>query len=193
MTDYEKHRKRFQDRKQEVDGRRNYSDFKRSQYKTLIENDASKSADIIPSEETDEDLLNAFLFDMKLIREPGEMDLMDKRIGSFMDDVFTLTWDAGGTNNGSWSILNIGPYYFGDISQGMFGPFATLTDALEWSGMTTITSVTKSIKSSELTAGELARFLSATEEVEQGFQLQINDESWEFNWRGTWSRSTKCV
>ena len=56
--------------------------------------------------------------------------------------------------------------------------------------MTTVTSVTESIKSSELSAGELANILSAAEEIEQGFQLQINDETWELNWRGTWSRSS---
>jgi hypothetical protein len=120
MTDYEKHRKRFQDRKQEVDGRRNYSEYKRRQYKTLIENDGSKSADIIPSEETDEDLLDAFLSDMQLIHEPGEMVLPDF-YDVFGNDVFTLTWDGGGTNNGSWSVVNIGPYYFCNISEGTFG------------------------------------------------------------------------
>jgi len=189
MTDHEKHRSRFQDRKNELDRRRKYSEFKRRQYEKLGESDAPRSADIISSGETDEDLLAAFLRHMRSIREPGEIDL-PKSIDVFGNDVFTLTWDAGGTNNGTWWVINLGPYYFCNIDSGTFGPFASLERVLQSSEMTTVTSVTESIKSSELSAGELANILSAAEEIEQGFQLQINDETWELNWRGTWPRSS---
>lgn len=150
----------------------------------------SRAAKIDTSEEESEALLEAFLHEMQSISEPGEIDFpefIDEFHHEVDSDAFTLFWDGGGYNNGGYSVWRVGPHYFCNM-EGTFGPFSTLMETLKCNEiMHTVTSATESITSSELTADELAKVLCAWDDIEQGFQLQINNETWELNPHGTWT------
>lgn len=163
---------------------------------SVTERDIQKSVDISPRERTDEEELEEFLVQMASIEEPIEVQLPDA-VDFLGESVFTLIWGRGGYSNGVDSVYSLGPYYFCDVSEGTFGPFRTLLDALKFSEMTVVTSATESIECTEIEADELVKILSFYD-LEIGFQLIINGEVWKLNSErfnailgfsfGSWSR-----
>ena len=96
------------------------------------------------------------------------------------EDVFSLHWDASEPyGSGVESILRChGSNYYYKGASGTFGPFPSLHDALEWSELLAISSVTVSVTSSEMNSEELASLLRSQDDVEPGFSIEINHEKW---------------
>jgi len=125
-------------------------------------------------------------------RKPGEIsESKSERIGDEGENVFSLTWEAnypGG--NGVESILRWRATYYYAGDHGTFGPFSTLRDALQWSELNNVGSVTESITCSEMDSDALARLLTLRDGEKSGFRFEINGEQWAFDQNGNLNRAT---
>ncbi len=123
--------------------------------------------------------------------EPGEIGTLEGRVLEEGEDVFSLVWDAdrpGGS--GVVSILRWHDAYYYKAEEGTFGPFANLHDALEWSELDTLSSVTVSITCSEMNSEALVSLLTLRDGEEPGFRVEINGEEWTFGEDGNLLRAT---
>lgn len=117
--------------------------------------------------------------------DPDEIDSSEAEELRRGETVFSLAWDGDAPgHSGLVQIIRARGDYFYSGDEGMFGPFRTLLDAFHWNDLDTFSSVTASIRCSELDATALAVLLEPSDDVPIGYRLDINGEGWELGGSG---------